>query len=83
MREERTDMEYNELREIHRNFYYHNYEIAEDEHEIQICYDFEIENLSHFNPTFILQKPDGCTDISGLKLFREAAFSLGMVELVS
>ncbi len=76
-------MEYNELRKRHPVFYYHDYEIIEEQNEIQVRFDFEIEDLSHFNPSFLIQKPADSDGITELELFREAAFSLGLAELVS
>lgn len=75
-------MEYKALREKYLNFYYHSFQIETRKSEIQIIYDLEIEGLSHFHPTFTLPKPQD-KDITGTKLFRTAAFSLGMVELIS
>ena len=37
-------------------FVYNGYEIKENESEIFIKYDFEIEGLSHFNPTWTFKK---------------------------
>ena len=76
-------MDYNDLRLQHPVFYYHDYEIIEEEHEIQVRFDFEIGSLSHFNPSFLIQKPEGTDGAAELELFREAAFSLGLAELVS
>ena len=76
-------MEYQEIRNIYKNFYYRDFEIYEDSEEIQIIFDFEIEGLSHFNPVFILPKPKDGRSVTELKDFREAAFSLGLVELIS
>lgn len=64
-------------------FYYHDFEIVESEREIGVTFDFEIEGLSHFNPAFSLQKPAGKENVGFLALFRKAAFSLGMIELIS
>ena len=76
-------MDYSELREIHRCFYFHDYQISETTDELHIVFDFEIEGLSHFNPDFTLSKPEGAPVLSELRVFREAAFSLGLIELVS
>ena len=76
-------MEYNDLRKQYKNFYYHSYEIEEDDTKIKITYHFEIEGLSIFEPTFTLPKASNCRSVSNLKVFKEAAFSLGLVELIS
>ncbi|MBQ9328289.1 MAG: hypothetical protein IJ225_07105 [Solobacterium sp.] len=75
-------MNYEELRERHQVFYYHDFAIIESDEEFRVQYDFEIEGLSHFNPDFIITKPDAFT-YANLRTVREAAFSLGMVELIS
>ncbi len=64
-------------------FYYHDFQVIEFEKELQVVFDFEIEGLSHFNPSFTFVKPDGLQNIGLLRTVREAAFSLGMVELIS
>lgn len=76
-------MDFTELRKKHQNFYFHDFEIYEEDTNIQIVFDFEIEGLSHFNPSLQIEKPATKEDLGLLKIFREAAFSLGMVELIS
>ena len=75
-------MDYLQLREQYKEFYYHSFTIEQTEKEICITYDLEIKGLSSFHPTFTLPYPKGST-ICATKLFRTAAFSLGMVELIS
>ena len=36
-------MEYIELRDKYLDFYYHDYEIQEDDYEVKIIYTFEIK----------------------------------------
>lgn len=76
-------MEYNELRSQYPKMYYHGYAIEEDEKTIRITYDLEIESLSSFAPTFTLSKPTHGVMMKDYRLFQEAVFSLGMVELIS
>lgn len=76
-------MEYSELIRKYPVMYYHGYTIDEDSREIRIAFDFETEGLSSFRPTFTLPKPEGNKMYAGYRVFREAVFSLGMVELVS
>ena len=75
-------MKYEELRKKYKRFFYHGFTIQEDEEKIHIVFDMEIEGLSAFNPTFTVRKPDR-RHRSDDVLFRRAAFSLGMIELVS
>lgn len=76
-------MEYKELRNLYPKMYYHGYEVEEDEKTIRIKYDLEIESLSSFAPTFTLRKPSCERMMKDYRLFQEAVFSLGMVELIS
>ncbi|NCB34054.1 MAG: hypothetical protein EOM64_09310 [Erysipelotrichia bacterium] len=77
-------MQYKELIQRYPVFYFHDFQIEESKEELSIHYDFEIEGLSHFNPEFVLPKPhDSTCYISELAVLREAAFSLGLVELIS
>lgn len=75
-------MEYTELREKYQNFYYHAYTVFETEKNIRICYAFSIEGLEEFHPEWIIPKPAKET-IGNYRSLREAAFSLGLVELIS
>ncbi len=75
-------MKYKEFRNKYPKFIYHDYDIYEDDNAIIITYNFEIEGLSSFNPTWTINKKDN-KRYSDLKIFKETVFSLGMVELVS
>lgn len=72
-----------ELKKRYPLFYFHDYEIMESSQDIQVRFDFEIEGLSHFNPEFYLAKPKNSITYSSLSTVRKAAFSLGMIELIS
>lgn len=76
-------MNYFELREKFHRFYYRDFEMIEDESVFSIHYHFEIEGLSSFKPTFTIKKPNNKKVYSNYRLIKEAAFSLGMVELIS
>ena len=75
-------MEYNELRKQYQTFYYHDYQIDEDDLSFKVTYHFEIEGLSTFAPTFTIPKKEQTT-FSQYQLVKNAAFHLGMVELIS
>ena len=65
-------------------FVYNGYEIKENKSEISIKYDFEIEGLSHFNPTWTFKKENNFSiEKLGISFFNNLVFNLGMVELVS
>ena len=76
-------MEYNDLKTRYPIFWYHDFTLIESDEEFRVQFDFEIQGLSHFNPDFIIAKPKGGDVFSNLRAVREAAFSLGMVELIS
>ena len=77
-------MQYSDLVQQYPVFYFHDFQIEESREELSIHYDFEIAGLSHFNPDFVLPKPQNSPEyLSELAVFREAAFSLGLVELIS
>lgn len=76
-------MKYLDFRERYPRFYYHDYTITESPADVQISFDFEIEGLSHFNPAFVVDKPDPSFSVSSLQSFRNAAFHLGLIELIS
>lgn len=76
-------MEFNTLRKQYTDFYYHSFQIEENEEQVKITYTFEIKDLSFFEPTFTLKKPVNGLTVHNLKVFKEAAFSLGLVELIS
>lgn len=78
----RGHMQFEELRKQYPVFYYHDYTILESRNEFQVCYDFEIEGLSHFNPDFTIPKNSDFM-AGALSSVREAAYALGLVELVS
>lgn len=76
-------MEWKDLKGKYPVFCYHDFAIIESDTELQVHFDFEIEGLSHFNPEFTLKKPEGSVNAGNLRIVREMAFSLGMIELIS
>ena len=76
-------MEYLDVRNQYPEFYYHDFVILESDDEFHVQFDFEIRGLSHFNPDFIVPKPSSSIAFGNLRTVREAAFSLGLIELVS
>jgi hypothetical protein len=76
-------MNFCELREKYPKFFYNDYKISEDNEKIYIEYDFEIENLSKFNPKLeILKKNFKIKNINSNEV-KNIVFSLGMVEAIS
>ena len=75
---------YQKFRKEFPRFYYHGYKTEETEFTYKITYDFEIEGLSSFAPTWTFPKTVNDGKIWKKDgLFRKMIFSLGMVELVS
>lgn len=76
-------MNFKELRTKYPNFLYNSYKIFEEENKICIEYNFEIENLTKFNPRIeILKKDFKFKDINS-KIVKNIVFNLGMVEAIS
>jgi len=75
---------YQKFRKEFPRFYYHGYKTEENELVYKITFDFEIEGLSSFAPTWTFPK---CTEQGKTwendPLFQKMVFSLGMVELAS
>jgi hypothetical protein len=76
-------MKFEELRNEYPHFYYRNYHIEKSKDSVRIVYDFEVPGLSEFHPTFTIPLMQGAKDVTDTALFCNAAFSLGMVELIS
>ena len=74
-------MDYMTLKEKYNKFIYHSYNYQVKDNKLEINYDFEIENLTSFKPTW---KIDIIKEYEYNKeVLDELVFSLGMVELVS
>lgn len=76
-------MKYEQLRKQYQEFIFHNFNIEETKGAYVFTYHFEIVGLSEFEPTMTIPKPKNIPSHLHTKLVKEAAFSLGMVELVS
>ena len=76
-------MNFEDLRNEYPRFIYNKYDILEEQDKIIIKYDFEIENLTKFNPRVeILKKEFLFKDINS-NLVKNMVFNLGMVEAIS
>ena len=75
--------DYITLRKQYTDFIYHGWEIDETDTSFTITYAFEIVGLQSFHPTFTLPKPHNHSPYMQARIFHEAVFSLGMVELIS
>lgn len=76
-------MNFYETREKYPNFIYNDYKITELPDKLVIEYDFEIENLTKFNPRIeILKKNFEFKNINS-NIVKNIVFNLGMVEAIS
>ena len=76
-------MDFNTLRNEYPRFLYNDYKIYEDNEKIVVEYDFEIENLSKFNPRIeILKKNFEIKNIMSNEI-KNIVFNLGMIEAMS
>ena len=76
-------MNFEDLRNEYPRFIYNKYDILDEQDKIIIKYDFEIENLTKFNPRVeILKKEFLFKDINS-NLVKNMVFNFGMVEAIS
>ena len=71
---------YDEYRTMYPDFYYHGFEITDNNDHIFVTYDFEIKGLMRFNPTLKVPKSIKEYDCN---LLNKMVFSLGLCELPS
>lgn len=71
------------FRSMYKEFIYHSYEIKENKDSIEIKYEFEIPNLSKFEPRITIQKKNIKFESVNNDYIKYIAFNLGMVELIS
>ncbi len=76
---------YSSLRQEYPVFVFSGYTVAENDRRIKITYDFEIEGLSDFSPTWTFLKKGAAYGrcMTGDKAFENLVVGLGMTELVS
>ena len=75
--------EFNKYREEYKEFIYNDYSIREEKEAIYIEYDFEIPNLTKFNPKLkILKKEMNFKNIDS-KHVKNMVFHIGLIELIS
>ena len=76
-------MKYEDLITKYHNFIYHGFQIKENTRSIEVIYDFEIEGLSHFNPSFKVNKNIIKNRYISKGMFNLILFNIGMVESIS
>ena len=73
---------YKKCRNDYSTFIYKGFSSNLKEEDLSITYDFSIEGLSEFHPTWIIPRINKIKDFDE-NLLNELIFSLGMVELIS
>ena len=76
-------MKFEELRSKYNNFIYHGFTIDNDSNTLNVIYDFEIEGLSSFNPSFSIPKSIITNDNIDHDILNLLIFNIGMVEAIS
>ncbi len=72
---------YEEYRKMYPNFYYHGFDLSDNENDLFITYHFEIEHLMKFNPTLKVPKIKKVNYDKGL--LNKIIFSAGLAEIAS
>ena len=75
--------QFKKYREKHKEFHYNNYTIREDEKDIYIEYEFEIPELTKFNPKLRIKKKELPFKELESEYVKNMVFHMGMVELIS
>ena len=74
-------MDFNTLRNEYPRFLYNDYKIYEDNEKIVVEYDFEIENLSKFNPRIEILKKN--FEIKNIKEILNYNFELKRIKVMN
>ena len=74
---------FKDLRQRYQEFIYRNYTIEETQNSIIIKYQFEIPNLSIFEPKIEIIKNDIKFKNINTDIVKNMVFNLGLVELIS
>ena len=76
-------LQFKQNREKYKKFYYNNYSISEDTETIYIEYDFEIPNLTKFNPKLKIKKKNIKFKDINSEIVQNMIFHIGLIELIS
>ena len=74
---------FNEYRKLYPNFIYNGFDIKYIEDIMEIVYDFEIPNLSRFNPKLRINKKYITNKNINAEYLNYLVFHIGMIELIS
>ena len=76
-------LQYAEYMDKYKEFYYNNYSIVEDSQAIYLTYEFEIANLSTFEPKIKILKKNLNFKSLNTNYVQNMAFHIGLIELIS
>ena len=78
-----NSLKFIEYRKKYKEFYFNSYSIKEDNKKIYLEYEFEIPNLTKFNPKLeIMKKQLNFKDINSICV-KNIVFHIGLIELLS
>ena len=75
--------EFIKYREQYNKFYYNSYSIQEDNEAIYIEFEFEIPNLTKFNPKLKILKKNMKLKSIATDYVKNMVFNIGLIELIS
>lgn len=76
-------LEFKQFRKEYKEFYYNSYSIKEDEEAIYIEFEFEIQNLTKFNPKLKIFKKNMKLKSMESDYVKNMVFNMGLIELIS
>ena len=76
-------IEFKQFREQYKEFYYNDYYIKQDDEAIYIEFEFEIPNLTKFNPKLKILKKNMKLKSIDNECVRNMVFNIGLIELIS
>ncbi len=78
-----NSLKFEEYRNKYKEFYFNNYSVKQDDEAIYLQYEFEIPNLTKFNPQIkILKKKLQFKNINS-NYAKNMVFHIGLIELIS
>lgn len=76
-------LQFIKYRELYKEFYFNKYLIKEDNDSIYLEYEFEIPNLTKFNPSIKILKKSHVFKNINTKYVKNLVFHIGLIELIS
>ena len=74
---------FEEYRKKYTEFCYNSYSVSEDSEAIYLNFEFEILNLTKFNPSIKILKKDFKVKNIDSNTAKNMAFNIGLIELIS